>query len=385
MNLPDDTNTFVFDQEYLADPQRPVLSQFYLNDDASLNDDRTSNQHVRRLAPPFFSNLLPEGALRKIISRRLGVSEERDFPLLAHLGEHLIGATRLIGTQNAPQVEPRDVIALAIPGVQLKLSVVYDDEKLTLPCGDKEGQFIAKVSTGALPGIVENEYSMLLLAKLVGIPVPEIRLANWDEIEIPGSLFNAQGQVLLVRRFDRAGQQRIHTEDFNQVFGQFPHDKYEHHSLSDVARVLFRRAALEEVADFIKRIVFSAAIANGDMHLKNWSLIYHDGRTPGLSPAYDFVSTLPYGTDSNLGLSFGGSKHLNILDADRQKVFAEKADIPLAFVKKQASEMVERLREAWRSFEGPMLDDHRAKLDAHLKEFYDSRVPDLRVRRVRLG
>nr|WP_244617037.1 MULTISPECIES: HipA domain-containing protein [unclassified Rhizobium] len=34
-------------------------------------------------------------------------------------------------------------------------------------------------------------------------------------------------------------------------------------------------------------------MCNGDMHLKNWSLIYPDRRTPALSPAYDLLSTIP--------------------------------------------------------------------------------------------
>ena len=40
--------------------------------------------------------------------------------------------------------------------------------------------------------------------------------------------------------------------------------------------------------------MFSVLIGNADMHLKNWSLLYPDRRTPVLSPAYDFVATLPY-------------------------------------------------------------------------------------------
>jgi serine/threonine-protein kinase HipA len=32
-------------------------------------------------------------------------------------------------------------------------------------------------------------------------------------------------------------------------------------------------------------------IGNGDMHLKNWSLIFSEQITPELAPAYDFVST----------------------------------------------------------------------------------------------
>lgn len=34
-----------------------------------------------------------------------------------------------------------------------------------------------------------------------------------------------------------------------------------------------------------RRIAFSLVVGNGDAHLKNWSLIYHDHRTPVLPPS----------------------------------------------------------------------------------------------------
>lgn len=383
VNLPNDANTFVFDDAYLADPNRPVLSQHYLNDDGTMTDAGT--KAVQRLAPPFFSNLLPEGALRRIVAQRLGVSEERDFPLLTHLGERLIGATRLRSSVAAPAVEPPEILALAIPGVQLKLSIVCDNDKITLPCTGEEGHFIAKVSTGALSGIIENEYSMLTFARMVGIPIPEIRLVDWEQIDIPGTLFKAQGPVLLVQRFDRSEAGRIHSEDFNQVFGQFPGAKYNNQTYSDIARILYRRVSVADTAEFIGRVVFCAAIANGDAHLKNWSLVYKDPTRPTLSPAYDLLTTLPYPSDSNLALSFGGAKDANILNAERQKIFAEKADIPQAFVRKAVNGMAERIRAAWPHFEGPMRDADRALVDRHLAEFFSQRVPNLRKPAVRLG
>jgi len=42
-------------------------------------------------------------------------------------------------------------------------------------------------------------------------------------------------------------------------------------------------------------------IGNADMHLKNWSLLYPNRRTPVLSPGYDFVATLPYIPNDKLG------------------------------------------------------------------------------------
>jgi len=37
--------------------------------------------------PAFFANLLPEGALRRMIAETAGVGEDQDMRLLAHLGE----------------------------------------------------------------------------------------------------------------------------------------------------------------------------------------------------------------------------------------------------------------------------------------------------------
>ena len=65
--------------------------------------------------------------------------------------------------------------------------------------------------------------------------------------------------------------------------------------------------------EFIRRLVFTILIGNGDMHLKNWSFIYVDGLTPELSPAYDFVSTIPYIPDNQLALNLAGEKNMNAI------------------------------------------------------------------------
>jgi serine/threonine-protein kinase HipA len=46
------------------------------------------------LCRTFFSNLLPEGATRALIARKLGVSESNDFGLLEALGGECAGALR---------------------------------------------------------------------------------------------------------------------------------------------------------------------------------------------------------------------------------------------------------------------------------------------------
>lgn len=62
-----------------------------------------------------------------------------------------------------------------------------------------------------------------------------------------------------------------------------------------------------------------------DMHLKNWSLIYPDGRKPKLAPAYDFVATIAYMDDCKLALSIVREKDTKLLDERLLERFASRA------------------------------------------------------------
>ncbi|MHB8178020.1 MAG: type II toxin-antitoxin system HipA family toxin [Vulcanimicrobiaceae bacterium] len=371
-HLVNDRTVFAFSPEYVENDARPVLSQSFLDDLGNLREEA---QSARRLAPPFFSNLLPEGGLRTIIARYLRVSPNRDFPLLAYLGGDLIGAVRLSPTE--PIESPAaDALTFALPGVQLKLSALLGEaDYLTIPAHGAGGDWIVKISSGQFPGLVENEFSMLALARMVGIEVPETRIIDASHVQGAPDAFDLNGKALAIRRFDRAGGARIHAEDFNQAFGQFPHEKYDNRTYSDVARLLNERAGFAQAREFVRRVVFSAAIGNGDMHLKNWSLLYPNGRDPILAPAYDYVTTLPFaGLDHDLGLSFGKSKSLDVLDERRLRAFAERAQLPYTMVRREALEMSERVREAWKQFDGPIIEQHRASLDAHICAFTNRSV-----------
>ena len=158
------------------------------------------------------------------------------------------------------------------------------------------------------------------------------------------------GKALAIERFDRAaGGRRIHMEDFAQVFGLFPDDKYGHRSYANIASVLWAETGEESTYEFVRRLVFSILIGNADMHLKNWSLLYPDGRTPVLSPAYDFVSTLPYIRNDELALTFSGSRSLDNITIDQVRRFADTAGLPMKPLWDVVGETVERTAEAWRS------------------------------------
>jgi serine/threonine-protein kinase HipA len=170
------------------------------------------------------------------------------------------------------------------------------------------------------------------------------------EIEgLPPDAARLKGKALAVERFDRAaGGRRIHMEDFAQVFGLFPDDKYSERSYANIAAVLWAETGEEGTYEFVRRLMFSVLIGNADMHLKNWSLLYPDGRTPILSPAYDFVSTVPYIPGDSLALSFGKTKSLDGVTADQVRRFADTARLPVKPVMDIVRETVERTDRAWK-------------------------------------
>ena len=97
--------------------------------------------------------------------------------------------------------------------------------------------------------------------------------------------------------------------------------------------------------------MFSVLIGNADMHLKNWSLLYPETHAPVLSPAYDFVATLPYIRDDKLALTFGGSRSLDGITVDQMRRFTDRAGLPTAPVMRIVQETAEATGAAWRKLE----------------------------------
>ena len=381
--LAGDRQLFAFEQSYVDDPARPTLSLSFKGQGGAIVT--TPRSYVARV-PPFFANLLPEGPLRSYLAAHAGVKPEREFFLLAALGADLPGGLLVAPLDRehespappaaAPGAGPVDqaaspVLRFSLAGVQLKFSAVLEAAGgLTIPAGGLGGSWIVKLPSAQLPAVPENELAMLALARAVGIAVPDNRLVPVAEIEgLPPDVAGLEGHALAVRRFDRgpAGE-RIHGEDFAQVFGLFPEDKYSRKSYANVAAVLWAETGAEGTYEFVRRLVFSVLIGNGDMHLKNWSLLYPDGRTPALAPAYDFVSTVPYIAGDRLALSFGGSRSLAGITKDQVRRFADTARLPVSPVWEIVGETVQRTTEAWRGL------DAKDALPAGLRQQVDRQI-----------
>lgn len=122
------------------------------------------------------------------------------------------------------------------------------------------------------------------------------------------------------------------------------------------------------MSEFVRRFVFNALIGNGDMHLKNWSLIYPDKVNAKLAPAYDFVSTIPYLPADQLALTFVDSKAFGSLTYERLNRFAAKAQLSKTLVQETARETVQAFREVWQTVDGFHLDQRVIKaISQHLE------------------
>lgn len=355
-----DRHLFSFEQDYFDDQNRPTLSLSFKGQAGGLV---IPTRAVSVRLPVFFSNLLPEGHLREYLAKRADVKPQREFFLLAVLGADLPGAL-VIAPMDEPQQQtprkagghdeerrvPETALRFSLAGVQLKFSAVMEASGgLTIPAGGIGGSWIVKLPSPRFPSVPENEYTMMALARAIGINVPRTELIDIRNIQhLPEDAASMEGKALIVQRFDRgpAGE-HIHMEDFAQVFGLYPDDKYGHRSYANIAAVLWPETGERGTYEFLRRVVFSVLIGNADMHLKNWSLLYPDRRTPVLSPAYDLVATLAYLPADELALSFGKSRSLAEITRDQVRRFADTARLPASPLWTIVTETAERTVAAW--------------------------------------
>ena len=358
VRTPGNYNAFSFDPSYRATNGFPILSLSFRAATGGLRKDPKPLPHA---LPAFFANLLPEERLREAMERHHAgdVRPGNDFDLLAALGTDLPGAVRVLpsdATDPAPVMtgrgKPKARFSLA--GVQMKLSVIKNTGKgggLTIALGDGDGEYIAKFPSLTFPGVSENEFANLALAAAIGMDVPERELVEKADFEGIPEDFNvlSDGKVLLIKRFDRStGGKRIHIEDFAQVFGAYPSRKYDAAAYHDIAAALNIAISPQAALEFVRRLALAVLTGNGDMHLKNWSLIYPGaGDTPMLAPVYDVLSTVPYIPSDSMALSLGGEKSFKGLVDSRWKSFANRARLPIPAVLNTVAETTRRVNQHW--------------------------------------
>lgn len=394
-HYPDEKTIFVVDEGYVEyGAQRPILSLSLArpNDEettrALLLDDRHKFSSVK--APPFFSNLLPEGGLRKSIAQRLKIHEDREFLLLTALGEDLPGAVilkpaetpgHLMRSRGAvagrPSANDLNELKFSLGGMQMKFSMLRQGERFTLSGSKKLGNYIVKPPSNNFEALPKVEAATMETARTAGIDVPEIQLLAPDRIHgLPNMAGFRQGEPFYaIRRFDRPDDGRIHVEDFAQVFNLRTHHKYGRVNYEMIGRTLLLYAGgLPDLKEMARRLVFNVLMGNGDAHIKNWSLIYDNPLRPRLAPAYDLVSTVAYTThDTSIALNMAGVKLFRSITLDTFASLFTR----IGLVDRIREEVMEEVRttgrqvlESWRhQFQAVDVPEHLARMiESHQAE-----------------
>jgi len=347
---------FTYAPDWLARPDASALSTS-LPLRAEAYDDHG--------ARPFFAGLLPEGRLRQLLARQLGISRQNDFALLELIGGECAGAVSLLPEGHAPNRSGKadevrwlddeevlrilaelplrpmlagdDGLRLSLAGAQDKLPVVFDGTRIGLPLLGTPSSHILKPAIRGIDDSVTNEAFCLAVARAARLGAVDANVRS-----VSGTAF------LMVERYDRfpdaqGRRQRIHQEDFCQALGVVPEAKYQNEGGPDLAQSfdLVRRVTRPSAPQVLRLLdctLFNALIGNHDAHAKNFSLLYTGGSCV-LAPCYDLLCTAVYPSlTPKMAMKIGGRYKFSEVQSRHWMQFAEQAGLAKAQMRRRALE-----------------------------------------------
>lgn len=197
---------------------------------------------------------------------------------------------------------------ISVSGVQEKLSAIINNDKITLTPTGQQGKYIIKPSPNYKhlrfrDQIPANEHLTMQIAK-------QVYKINTAE---NGLVFFANGEIAYITKrfdFDTNGN-KVKQEDFSSLAQKTAQThgkdfKYTG-SYEDVAALLKTNVSAwqVEMTKLFTLVVFNYIFANGDAHLKNFSLQQSANGDYLLSPAYDLMNTSIHVQDEDFALHGG--------------------------------------------------------------------------------
>ena len=355
-----------------------------------------------RRMPAFFENCLPEGWTESVVLASNKIAREDLFGLLTTTRKYLSNLTlRPLGIPEAdlvydaievrlddlPRTGPGTILMteaigeepsnpllwrktrrdgpLRLSGVQAKLpvSLAAGDPRAVLRIGDlhRPCTHILKVPAHEHPGLIENEWATMELARRIGLPVAPVAMVAFQ----PESRY--RGRSLLIERYDipdRAALDRGGSdlrlslqEDACSLLLLRRDEKYQV-SLERIATALIETGLSTEVDGdglwrFLQVVMFSWIVGNGDLHAKNVSVLrrFRPGRL-GEPPVLEHVECTPFYDLVNTRLHIPGDDFALPLDGRRNKIglrhfqrLAARWDTPKDAVSREARAMAVQIRE----------------------------------------
>jgi serine/threonine-protein kinase HipA len=274
----------------------------------------------------YFENLLPDNdEIRRRIGSHVGARSDKAFDLLERIGRDCIGAVQLTAEREPPpnvhtidatpideagieqllmktsgapsfgSFEEDDDFRISLAGAQEKTALLNLNGRWMRPHNATPSTHILKLPLGQLHGgldlrtSVENEWLCAQILNGYGVPTANCSIGR----------FGSQ-KALIVERFDRRLARdkswilRLPQEDFCQVIGVAPAQKYEAHGgpgIDAIMNILLgSEVAEEDRKDFFRTQIIFWMLCAIDGHGKNFSLFLNAGGSYRLTPRYDVLS-----------------------------------------------------------------------------------------------
>ncbi|CAN5906777.1 HipA domain-containing protein [soil metagenome] len=270
---------------------------------------------------------------------------------------------------------------ISISGVQLKLSLILDGNKLRLSNEGERGQYILKPIPNDLRSrdqVPANEHVTMQIASQVF----EMQTAE------NALLFFEDGQpAYLTKRFDiKPDGSKKGMEDFASLAGKTKDtagEDYKYESNYEEMFVALRNSTgaypIESIKLF-RLILFNYVFSNGDAHLKNYSLIETEQTDYIFSPAYDLINTKLHIDDSDIALKKGlftdGYKRVDFREtfghnSSDFRELGRRAGISNAIVERELTLITSKKDQVKQLVKNSFLDD--ASVTSYLNLYDDKR------------
>lgn len=298
--------SFQYDESYPSDatPLSPALPI-------------VGHRFTHRDVAPFVVGLLPDN--EQVLERwaqMFGVRAGNAFALLAHVGTDCAGAVQFVPEDRVASLDDgalvehsdadvglmlRDLRSspttwqqpdgargghFSLAGAQTKFALHRTDSGWARPTGRIPTTHIFKPAIAGIADHDINEHLCLSAARLLGL------LAAHSELTMFG-----EERAIVVTRYDRrevAGTiRRLHQVDMCQARGVMPELKYERDGgpgpADIIATLRDTLAGEDDVARFVRSLVFNWVIGGTDAHAKNYGLLL-SGTASRLTPLYDVAT-----------------------------------------------------------------------------------------------
>lgn len=175
--------SFVVAESFLRDATRPILSLGWYDPDSDQGTreslaSRGDKIGLHERLPPWFSRLLPEGALRDLVMTEMGPGDHDEFDVLTRLGADLPGAVFIVPETDIPaSAGPLDlgkVHGFKAAASQRRGEIlagrrpteIYRQPGRRPP---ETGRSIIKLGSERFPNLPEAEFAAMQMASAIGV------------------------------------------------------------------------------------------------------------------------------------------------------------------------------------------------------------------------